>query len=152
VGVPCPRCLDHDTREVSDGMCPQCFGTSIDGGYYFGIPMKVLLQQEGPRKKGVSPDIGTTDPRRRTVRSVHYPMICSKDLWISARSADRYEIGVVNIVTFVRETPVVGVYEFKMLPRTSIAYSDQVSAKAVTLPVEQPTGTEHTWHGKLDCD
>ena len=46
-GVPCPVCLDHQTREVRDPACPVCWGTGWECGYFF--PMSCVWADMDPK-------------------------------------------------------------------------------------------------------
>jgi len=134
-GVACPRCLEFDTREVTDSDCPICYGVGIVGGYYPGVMYPVILNAQWNRKINAgNPPKGTSSDITKPARVVLYPAIDTKDIWVRADNDERYIVDSYTVVASYRGLPLVAMATLKLAPTTDIVYS---------VPIE-PTPADET--------
>ena len=131
---PNPDCLEWDTREVTDSNCPICYGTGITGGYYAGIEHYMTLQSGGSRRIDAgSPPRGVSADMNDVARSILYPRIDTRDVWVASGSDARYIIDGYSVVVDIKGLSLVGNVQLKLAPATDVVYSIPVEG---TPPLE----------------
>ena len=127
-GPRCPRCLDPDTDAVTDNKCFICYGTAFIGGYFMGIEYWVKLSNL-KRNKDVT-DVAITDPFNRLGRSVAYPYLDTKDVWVSEDTNERWFISNIANEAEIRSIPIVYSSEYKKAPTSSVIYDVPLDSTA----------------------
>jgi hypothetical protein len=123
-GRACPVCLDWDTKEVTDSDCPVCFGTGIVGGYYPAVDYRITIDANWNRRIiDGDPPRGTASDIVKTGRSVLYPAIDTRDVWVRANNGERYIIDNYTVIAQVDAVPLVVKPTIKLAPMTDIVYS-----------------------------
>ncbi len=152
-GRPCPSCRDWDLRDVVDTGCTICFGVGIVGGYYAPLDMPAIFQPYAVKRDISANGTGVQQQTQSIARIVLYPWVKAYDLWMDARTGDRFTIQTINVVADMKGVPLIGVVSLRKLPRTDVAHSAKMNIKADTPPAASPSGsgTEHTWGRGLDC-
>lgn len=150
-GTPCPDCLDFDTRQPTDMHCATCFGVGITGGYYAPIPIAVIPVAPEQSDREMS-DQGVVQPTVKAVRCIAYPFIEDNDLWFNSHNGQRWTIRRVEIMSELKGIPILYRLLIREIPQTDVMYTADANDLAEEVPTEQPTGTEHTWHSKLNCE
>lgn len=89
-GDPCP-CNDPNTNEPSDSGCPDCYGTSILGGYYPAQEFKVVMNPT-QRLRRLTGDEGLVTTVIETFRSLAWPAPAENDIWVMKATNRRYRI------------------------------------------------------------
>lgn len=143
-GKGCPQCLDWETREVTDSDCPICYGVGIVGGYYPGIEYWVTLQgawkrrltmgDQGPR--GTSSDI----VQRGDV--ILYPRIDTKDVWVNARTDQRWIIDSYTVTAQYRGIPFLAAAELRLAPATDTVYNIPIEGTPSSSSVDGSESSE----------
>jgi hypothetical protein len=123
-GDPCPTCLDYQTREVRDPNCPDCWGTGFKCGYFF--PMSCVWADISPRTYRIHRDNqsqrGTVNDVVVKARIAHPMMLSEEDIWVNAKTDDRYYIHQVQNVAEMRGVPITAEVEMRPAPVTDVAY------------------------------
>jgi hypothetical protein len=124
-GLPCPICLDFQTKEVRNPDCPNCFNTGFRCGYYY--PMGCVWAQMQPRSHRVQLDAGqqrgTIDDIVVSADMLQTEMIGENDIWVNAVTDDRYYVHQINNVAEVRGVAVAANVELRLIPFSSIVYT-----------------------------
>jgi hypothetical protein len=89
-GDPC-ACADPDTGQVHDPKCPECFGTTIVGGYYAPFEYWVIMDPTRRLAK-LDPEQGLMVQNMETVRSLAYPRPQPGDVWVHSATNQRYAV------------------------------------------------------------
>ncbi len=122
-GTPCPRCLDPDTHEVTEGNCPVCMGVRYLYGYYkpvretYAVTDPPTIQEErtgGPE--------GWSLPTQVTAMFLANPLLSTGDLWVDAQSDLRYHIQRISVKAQIRGVPILSEVVLRALPFSDIAY------------------------------
>lgn len=130
-GDRCPECVDFDVENVVNGHCRVCYGTGIVGGYHPGIPFWVMPStvQGRSRKVGSS---GVADDYGLSAECAAYPWIDSYDIWVDAKSNERFLIKTVSHVLEFERKPVVLALSMVKIANTDIALDIPVAAAGET--------------------
>lgn len=137
-GQPCSKCRDYQTEEVRRPDCPSCYGTGFECGYYF--PTSCVWAELSPRKTRVHLDggqaRGTINDVVVTADMVMTELLGENDVWVAARTDDRYFVHTVANTVEVRGHPVTARVELRPVPFSSSIYSivvpDQLRAVGLT--------------------
>lgn len=124
-GLDCSICLDLQTKEVTDPNCPECRGTGKQCGYF--EPMSCIWASLSPEQSIVKLDEqgmrGTIQDMTSTARMLMLPIISEFDVWVSARTDERYVIRGVSNIAEIRGVPIVANVALRKLPFTDIVYT-----------------------------
>jgi hypothetical protein len=132
-GTACTACTDFDlSNAVVNSSCTTCYGTGIVGGYYNAYAYYMEFVKGEKSELTEKPPFGTEDNIVRQGRGVAYPLITGYDIWVSAKTDDRYLIRTVQTVAEMKETPVIYAFSLHELPADRIEYS---------IPLEQSTSS-----------
>ncbi len=126
-GQPCTRCLDYQTQEVRDPACPNCYGTGFECGYFY--PIGCVWAELSPRARHVKIDgqmRGVTDDISVQADMTMTEMVGEEDIWVAARTDDRYYIHKVQHVAEVRGVPIAASVELRPVPYSSAIYSIEI--------------------------
>ncbi len=125
-GTPCQTCLDLQTEEVRNPDCPSCFGTGKECGYYY--PQSCIwatLNHKGYRAK--------TDANRWTVNDIVCKaeflcteMLGEEDIWVAAKTDDRYYVHEVQHTAEIRGVPLVADVVLRLVPFSSPIYAIEI--------------------------
>ena len=129
-GEPCPECLDFQTKTPTRTDCPSCYGTGFKCGYYYPIGCVwagLMGRTDWPR---LWPDgtRGQSNPTAVRAEMVLTGIIDTDDVWVNARTDDRYTITSIEKSVMIRGVPILGVVGLVPLPFSSPIY---------TIPVPQ---------------
>jgi hypothetical protein len=127
-GPECPRCLDFDTKEVTDNKCNICFGTGFIGGYFKGIESWVKLSNLR-RNKDIT-DTAVMDPFTRMGRSVAYPYLDNRDFWVNTDTNERWFISNPTSAADMRGIPIIYNAEYRKAPTSDIIYDVPLDSTA----------------------
>ena len=130
-GDRCPTCTDFDVETVLNAHCSICFGTGIVGGYHEGIEFWLLPSVVKGRQRKIS-EIGTQDDYDISGECVAYPWIDADDVWVDAKTNERFLITGVSHVMEMERKPVI--YNLAL---TKIANTDV----ALEIPIADPAET-----------
>ncbi|MFA5445309.1 MAG: hypothetical protein WC262_10105 [Bacteroidales bacterium] len=124
-GTPCSLCIDHDTGRPVDSLCPECFGTGFQQGYYPGIALNII-------NSPIAMKTADTVEMYNTVKMmeggcVAYPFIQPRDIWVEERTNNRWLIEDVAQAQMLRNYPVKYNLRLAVLPRTDVIYSDEAN-------------------------
>ena len=134
VGCTNPACLEWDTREVTDSNCPVCYGTGIVGGYYPGIEHYFTFKPNDKRRINAGqPPRGVSADMPSDVRSLLYPKLDTRDVWVAAGSDSRYIIDSYVTLADMKGFPLIGTVNLRLAPATDVVYAVPVEG---TPPLE----------------
>jgi hypothetical protein len=123
-GPKCPTCLEFQTEEVTDPECPTCYGTGFQCGYFY--PMGCIWADLSPKTKRKHIDDqgmrGTVSDIIVTGRMLMLPLIQEYDVWVNAKTDDRYYLHSIQNVAEMRGVPLVANVEMRPAPFTDIIY------------------------------
>jgi hypothetical protein len=124
-GRACPVCLDWDTKEITNSDCPVCYGTGIVGGYYPVVDYNITTQPGWNRRivSGEPPRGTHSDITKPTNRSVLYPAIDTRDVWLRSDNGERYIIDSYTVIAQFKSVPLIVSPVLKLAPMTDIVYS-----------------------------
>lgn len=124
-GQPCQACLDFQTREVRNPDCERCYGTGFECGYYF--PMGCVWAEMAPKTKHLQLDggagRGTVDDVVVKTEMLATALLNEEDVWVNARTDDRYYVHQVQHKAEYRGIPLVADVELRPIPFTSVIYT-----------------------------
>ncbi len=136
-GAPCPTCLDYQTKECRDPNCPTCYGTGFLCGYYY--PVNCIFAELSPRARHMTID----DQARGLIQDVVVQaemlmtdMLSEQDVWVAAKTDDRFYIHSINHTAEIRGVPLVAKVEMRPVPYTSILYSIDIPEQLQALGLE----------------
>lgn len=123
-GQACPRCLDWDTKEVTDSDCPTCYGTGLVGGYYPAVPYTITVDGGWNRRiVDGDPPRGTASDIVKRGRVILYPAIDTRDVWVRGDNGERYIVDNYTVIAQIKSLPLVAQATIKLAPMTDIVYS-----------------------------
>lgn len=120
-GAICTRCVDHDTGMVTESHCPECYGTGFTGGYYDASTFWVAeetVDRQSMRQDGV----GVRSDQVQLVRTVAYPYLTTKDIWVNFATDERWSIEKIQEVAAIRGKSLVVALELRLIALGDIAY------------------------------
>ena len=121
-GDPCTTCLDTNTGVSTNANCPECFGTTVVGGFYDPLEYWVI-QQPAMRSTKLSDAGDTRTVVIESVRALAHPSPEAGDIWVSAAGDIRYEIqGDIERLARHRGVDVILGLRLLELPTTHAAY------------------------------
>ena len=140
-GNKCPNCVDFDVESVVNVHCPICYGTGIVGGYYQGIPFWVMPSLASPRSREETKD-GVSDDYGLSAECVAYPWVDAYDIWVDARSNERFVVKSVANTSEIERKPVIFRLSMVKMAFTDIAMTIPVAAASETF--ETVDSVSHT--------
>lgn len=134
-GTNCARCLDLQTGEITDPECPECWGTGKQCGYFY--PMNCIWADLSPAASTIKLDEqgmrGTIQDMAVKARMLMLPVIAEYDVWVSAKTDERYVIRSLGNVAEIRGVPLIVTAELRKLPFTDIVYSIEIPEQDLRL-------------------
>jgi len=134
-GQRCPTCLDLQTQECRNPDCPDCYGTGYRCGYYY--PMSCVWGQFSPKARRTELDGGQN---RGTVEDIVVQadmlmtdLMAENDVFVAARTDDRYFIHRINHTAEIRGVPIAGQVEMRPIAFSSIVYDIPIPQKLAEL-------------------
>ena len=105
-GDRCPECTDFDTEAVVNYHCHLCFGTGYVGGYHEGIefwllPNPVQLRERKEEQTGYTQGVAFS------ATCAAYPWIDSGDVWVDAKTNERFVIMQIANTKEIERKPVI---------------------------------------------
>lgn len=95
-GVKCTACQEFDSQTSIRPDCPICYGTTIVGGYYDAVSYYIEFLPAKVDDADVQFPVGTVSDQLYQTRSIAFPILDSKDIWVDANNNDRYIVGLVK--------------------------------------------------------
>jgi hypothetical protein len=136
-GPKCSTCADWDTEEPTIGDCPECHGVGVAGGYYPGVDCWVEIVQPRARARSLTEGgLGVADPQTVTGRCVAYPWITAGDLFVPARSNERFIIRKIDHLADMETKPILFLLTMNRLPETSPAMNVPIAGRPEVFTVE----------------
>lgn len=124
-GPRCPRCVDPDTdQRLAISLCPTCFGTGFDKGFYDAIDSFMHIGTVSPKIRDDSLEgAGATDPIVIKVRTIAYPNLEKEDMIVNPAADKRYIVATVDYGLFNGKVPVYSELQLEFLDRRDIRYT-----------------------------
>ncbi len=116
--------VDPLTNESNNSLCPICYGTGYVGGYY--APLSCVFFDLPPDQRLEVRDLqarGMVDDRAKVARFIGYPLLHSRDVFVSRDSDERYYIGGIKNEADLRGVPIVVAPQVKLAPYSDIIYT-----------------------------
>lgn len=128
-GVKCPRCLDLQTGESKDPNCPLCYGTGFQCGYYYPIACVWAILTPTTHRLKSDPVRGQVDDVVVSAIMLAIDMLSKEDIWVNARTDERYFIHSVQNIAEIRGVALVANVELRPAPYTSVIYDIPIPAQ-----------------------
>lgn len=129
-GVPCPRCRDELSSEVTDANCPVCNGTGYEVGYHPAQPMQcwdLSLQNE---QSDVGEPKGTTRENPYVdARVIGFPGLNKDDIWVNGSSDERWVIETIQVAAAIRNVPLVYQVRMGLMPFSNSIYAVEIGGE-----------------------
>lgn len=141
-GVPCKRCRDGLTQEVTDSYCPVCSGTGFEIGFHPVLPMQCW--DLSPQLIQEDIDNNLKGPTRENAyvnaRVIGFPALNKGDVWINGDSDERWLVETIQVLAAVRNVPVVYQVKMGLLPFSNPIYALEIGGEpparqGPTLPI-----------------
>ena len=102
-GTRCSHCWDAKNEKILREHCPQCYGTSYEGGYYQGI--SVLMQYDTATNTQHLQYFGKYEPNLMTSWTISYPTIQPHDIILRTNDYKIFRVeGVQNTEILTTQT------------------------------------------------
>jgi hypothetical protein len=148
-GQACPRCLDWDTKEITDSSCPICYGTGIVGGYYPGIEYWVTFGGGLKRRLDFKQPSGVTSNPMEGGRVIMYPHIDTRDIWVDVRTDRRWLIDSYQVIASFRGLDLIAQAKLHLIQANDIAYGVPVDGTPAS---SSSLSSESSESGEVQCD
>lgn len=93
-GMRCTRCWNATTEQVTDDHCPQCLGTSFQGGFF--DPVKLFLQYDPTPNQEVKSYIGHDEENTIGAWTISMPDIRLGDVLVRIGDWNLYEVSNIR--------------------------------------------------------
>lgn len=113
-GAKCTTCVDLQTDEVRDPNCHECYGTGYQCGYYY--PMPCIWADLSPRTSHKDINIAAQGTVKNVIvkgRMSMVPLLETYDVWVNAKTDDRYIIHSIEDVAEWRGVPLLASVEMR---------------------------------------
>lgn len=141
-GERCTVCLDPLTGEIRDSNCPECNGTGFKVGYYAPTPLIVDMGPEAVIELlSATEPPGPTRPVDLRGRILGFPQVNKQDVWVDAKSDQRWFIDEVLHAAEWRGVPLIVQIKVQLAPYTDRIYNINVDVNqnpTATLPTVGP--------------
>jgi hypothetical protein len=118
-GMRCKRCWDFATEKTTQDHCPNCLGTSFEGGYFPGF--KTLLQYEPTPNDAVLDYRGRVENNTLSAWTVSWPQIELFDVVLRVPDWKIYRVDHI-LSTELQTVPVRQVLSLTELPKESVEF------------------------------
>ena len=120
-GTRCPVCADLQTDEARDADCETCYGTGLAGGYFTPLPGIWADISPGPAPEERY-EQGVVAVAK--ARMLHIPLLEERDVWVNAKTDDRYFIhGITSVVEFRGTLPLIANVRLHLAAHSHVIYS-----------------------------
>jgi len=134
-GARCTQCTDFQTDEVRNPDCEECWGTGFQCGYFY--PMGCVWADLAPRTKRKHVDDrgarGTVNDVTVPARMLMIPLIDELDVWVNAKTDDRYYVHQIQHAAEIRGVPLVANVELRPAPFSDIVYGIEIPQQVAAL-------------------
>lgn len=121
-GEPCPKCLEYDTKEVTNVHCPVCFGTGYVGGYFPGVKCRMTFDTGWGHRKQRDDSVGMNDNITKRARAVSYPFMDTGDIFVRLDNGERYVLQKIDVIAEIGGIPIIVSPELRLAPVTDVVY------------------------------
>lgn len=129
-GVPCPRCRDELSSEVTDSNCPVCNGTGFEVGYHPAQPMQCWDLSPQTEQSDVGELKGTTrEEPYVNARVIGFPGLNKKDIWVNGSSDERWVVETIQVAAALRGVPIVYQVRMGLVPFSNSLYAVEVGGE-----------------------
>lgn len=129
-GVPCPRCRDPMSSEVTDANCQVCNGTGFEVGYHPAQPMQCWDLSPQVDQSDVADVKGTTRVEPYVnARVIGFPALNKKDVWVNGSSDERWVIETIQVSAAIRGVPLVYQVRMGLIPFSNGMYTIEVGGE-----------------------
>jgi hypothetical protein len=141
-GVPCPRCRDPLSSEVTDANCPVCSGTGFEVGYHPPQAMQCWDLSPQNEQSDVGEPKGTTRENPYVdARVIGFPGLNKDDIWVNGSSDERWVVETIQVSAAIRGVPIVYQVRMGLIPFSNTIYALEVGGEPAvrtgpTLPME----------------
>lgn len=141
-GVPCPRCRDQLSSEVTDSNCPVCNGTGFEVGYHPAQPMQCWDLSPQNEQSDVGEPKGTTRENPYVdARVIGFPGLNKDDIWVNGSSDERWVVETIQVTAALRGVPIIYQVRMGLVPFSNTVYAIEVGGEPAvrtgpTLPME----------------
>lgn len=133
-GVPCKRCRDPLTQELTDADCPVCSGTGFEVGFHPPLPMQcwdlspqVISEDVDNELKGAT----RINPYVQA-RVIGFPALNKGDIWVNGSSDERWLVESIQVSAAIRNVPIVYQVKLGLLPFSNMAYTIEIGGEPAT--------------------
>jgi hypothetical protein len=136
-GQKCRQCLDFQTQEVRDPMCPSCFSTGFECGYFY--PMACVWANITPKSRRIQldGDRATVNDIVVQAKMILVELMGEDDVWVNKVTDDRYYVHKIDHTVEVRGVPVFGNVELRPIAYSSVIYDIEIPAQLDALGLTQ---------------
>jgi len=129
-GESCTRCLDPLTGEITDSNCPECGGTGFQSGWHPPVPLRLDMSPEVivELRKATEPP-GPSRPTDLKGRIRGFPQVNKEDVWIDAKSDQRWYLHEVYHMAEWRGVPLVVQVGMRLAPYTDYVYKIEIGGE-----------------------
>lgn len=129
-GVPCPRCRDELSSEVTDANCPVCNGTGFEVGYHPAQAMQCWDLSPQNEQSDVGEPKGTTRENPYVeARVIGFPALNKDDIWVNGSSDERWVVETIQVSAAIRGVPIVYQVRMGLVPFSNTIYSVEVGGE-----------------------
>lgn len=121
-GPYCERCFDPDSQTATDPACPECWGTSRQGGYFPALPYQFAKVTPRVITERVISGKATEADDFRVGIFLGYPLLRAFDLFVDAHSDERFRIQTIRVTDSVGAVPIVQTAEMGYLEAGNSLY------------------------------
>lgn len=135
-GTPCRTCREPLTQEVANFECPICNGTGFEVGFFPPLPMQCwdLTPQKIQENQDNNMKGSTREQAIVQARTIGFPQVDKGDLWVNAKSDERWIVMGLQVAAAMRNVPVVYQVTLGLIPLSNGVYLVEVGGE----PAERP--------------
>lgn len=130
-GVPCDRCRDELTGQVTDSYCPDCHGVGFVLGYHPPVPFvcfDISPLAINERRNGTQIP-GQTQLTIANARALGFPDLSAEDVWVDAKNDQRWLIKEVQHTAEFKGIPLVRTITLALAPMSHAVYRVEVGGE-----------------------
>jgi hypothetical protein len=132
-GVPCPRCRDELSSEVTDANCPVCNGTGFEVGYHPAQAMQCWDLSPQNEQSDVGEPKGTTRENPYVdARVIGFPGLNKDDIWVNGSSDERWVVETIQVAAALRGVPIVYQVRMGLIPFSNTIYAVEIGGEPST--------------------
>lgn len=127
-GRKCQTCSDFVTGAADRDDCPECYGTGYSCGYYY--PIECVWAGFDPSTRHMKIDQRRATVQDKTNKVTLVPaglgVLGEGDVWVSARTDERYYVHGITPTMLYRNIPVIVKVDMNMVPMSSRIYDIEI--------------------------